>query len=370
MAGNLALLWRAGHRLTPRSARDLREARRNYVNGGNNRRSRMLIRLFVNAQEEGFMQYRAIIDLEATIFSGISSLHFKPDLVIGVPRSGILAGLFASMASGAPLTDIEGFERGEVVFPAHGEVDLFKTRRLSVLVIDDCVNSGISLAKIRARLLPYCDQHDFTFCVAYGPRKHNRYTDIIFEKLAAPHIFEWNVMHHDLLLGAMVDIDEVIFGDAAPDICNAPFRIATKPIGYGVTRLPETMRFRLEEALESWGITVQRIEMLGSNMRETSRAKGECYLRTRSFLYIARSAETAEMVACAAAKPVLSLNRQSITRTLPRTLTQLSAVVASRHLELKAIQSPLVDGWYWKQRARRILGDKLYSNLRRIARRS
>lgn len=316
------------------------------------------------------MQYRAIRDLEATVSSGIASLHVKPDLVVGVPRSGILAGMFASMASGSPLTDIEGFERGEVVFPEHGKVDLSKSRRLSVLVIDDCVNSGISLDKIRARLLPYCDQHDFTFCVAYGPRKHNKYTDIIFEQLAAPHIFEWNVMHHDLLLGAMVDIDEVIFGDAEPDICNAPFRIATKPIGFGVTRLPETMRPRLEDALKRRGVTVKRIEMLGTNMQETARAKGACYLRTRSFLYIARSTATADMVACAAAKPVLSLNLQSITRTLPRTLTQLSAVVAARHHELKAIQSPLADGWYWKQRARRILGDQIYSSLRSIARRS
>lgn len=54
------------------------------------------------------MNYRSIVDLNSDIKKWISELPNDLDLIVGIPRSGLLVANLLALHLNLPLTDVEG----------------------------------------------------------------------------------------------------------------------------------------------------------------------------------------------------------------------------------------------------------------------
>ena len=98
------------------------------------------------------MQYRSVADLNDTIYRNVPRLPKDIDLVVGIPRSGLLAASLISLTLNLPLADLDGFVAGaaarhRTVSGLGSDGGEFK----NVLVADDSINSGKSIGAARTQ---------------------------------------------------------------------------------------------------------------------------------------------------------------------------------------------------------------------------
>ena len=87
------------------------------------------------------MHYRSISDMNDAIVRGLHRLPRDIDLVVGVPRSGILAATLVSLSANIPMTDLDSFLTGRIytsgVTKRRAALDRKVSEMRKVLVIDD-----------------------------------------------------------------------------------------------------------------------------------------------------------------------------------------------------------------------------------------
>lgn len=89
------------------------------------------------------MNYKSVEDMNADTHRLAKSLPRDIDLVVGIPRSGLLAANLLCLHLDVPMTDIDGLCEGRIYdtgsrFEHRDSLDEFE----SVLVIDDSVLTG------------------------------------------------------------------------------------------------------------------------------------------------------------------------------------------------------------------------------------
>lgn len=275
------------------------------------------------------MQFRSFSDLHSDILHGLWKLPPDIDLVVGVPRSGMLAASIISLLLNRPLVDLAGFTEGRVFQSGTtrrrlDEYDGFQ----HALVVDDSSHSGAAMAKVR-RLLAECDDRlpKVTTCVVYGTETSSDIIDVVLEIVKSPRIFEWNVMHHPKVLAhACLDIDGVLCHDPT-DVENddgeryeefllkaRPLYIPSHPVGALVTSRLEKYRPHVERWLSAHGVLYNSLIMLNmSSAKERRRAGGHArhkamyYANCSATLFIESDLEQAWTIARESGKPVLSI---------------------------------------------------------------
>src|SRR5262245_26615315 len=95
------------------------------------------------------MQFKSIADLNAAIIGNLHRFSADVDLVVGVPRSGLLAASILALHANRPLADLDGFlagrklQSGRTRAPSGDGEPLSNAQR--VLVLDDSIRSGKTL---------------------------------------------------------------------------------------------------------------------------------------------------------------------------------------------------------------------------------
>jgi uncharacterized HAD superfamily protein/hypoxanthine phosphoribosyltransferase len=281
------------------------------------------------------MQYRSIADLAQALAKNFSRIPNDIDLVVGIPRSGLLPANILSLSRNLPLSDLEGFIAGRI-FTAGRTKQQSSLRRAAdakhVIVIDDSINSGISMRDARNRIATLMPGRQVTYCAVYGnPHSPNLFADLVLEEVPWPRMFEWNLMHNKLLQHCCFDIDGVLCydpmlnenddGDAyLAFLANArPLHLPTRPIGHLVTSRLEKYRVPTEDWLKSNGVRYGRLWMLDLPSAEERRRlgahatfKARVYRRTDALLFVESEPVQARRIASLASKPVLSLPEQVI----------------------------------------------------------
>jgi len=276
------------------------------------------------------MNYRSIADLNKAIKSWIPELPSELDLIVGIPRSGLLAASLLSLYLDLPLTDVDGLCEGRILAVGRrygGEriSDLWQ-RKLKVLVVDDSINSGTEMRKVKARIEKAGLPHEIYYAAVYASPEGHRYVDYWYEIVDTPRVFEWNVMHHHILLNSCVDIDGVLCRDPKPDENDdgerylkflttvKPLIVPTKPIGWLVTCRLEKYRKVTEEWLQRYGIQYNQLIMMDLPDKETRIAlgahaefKAQVYKAVDAVLFIESSYSQAQVIARLAGKPVLCI---------------------------------------------------------------
>jgi uncharacterized HAD superfamily protein len=162
------------------------------------------------------MNFRSVSDLFSTVRRQQHKLPRDIDLVVGVPRSGLLAANVVSLLLHRPLTDLSSFLDGRVYGGfsrrfAHASQNAGDFK--SVLIVDDSIGTGSTMRKIRSQIQELNFKHKFKYVSVYG--KHQNYTevDIVLESVPGPIMFEWNVMDHLALNTVCVDLEGVLCCD-------------------------------------------------------------------------------------------------------------------------------------------------------------
>lgn len=231
------------------------------------------------------MIYTGYQDLSDCIRRNIWKVPHDVDLIVGVPRSGMIPALMIAELVNKPCADIDGFIDGRVMqYGDRGRLMFHGTAR-KVLVVDDTVYKGRELQNVRERLAPLASQYQFFFTTIYAESAGARdMVDICFEDTSHPgdqiFIKEWNALHlykrHTNV--SMWDIDGLLCKDPPNDkdkaayeayLPNAlPMILPTTRIGALVTFRIESYRAVTEQWLHRYGIDYGQLIMFPASSRE------------------------------------------------------------------------------------------------------
>ncbi|TDL81103.1 phosphoribosyltransferase [Palleronia sediminis] len=335
------------------------------------------------------MHFRSYADLHDDVARGLSMLPDRPDLVVGVPRSGLLAAGIASIILNVPLASIDGLAAGHVF--GTGKTKQVRTRSAEVdgpprvLVLDDSVSTGLSLREARATIAGIAGLGPVTFAAVYGEAASHPEADTVFAAVPQPRMFQWNFLHHDALGRCMIDIDGVLCrdplaveNDDGPNYRRflsetPPLLLPSKRVAALVTNRLEKYRPETEAWLARHGVVYDALHMLDLPDAEAraeadlSAFKAETYRRSSALLFIESEIGQAVAIAEATDRPVLC------TATWRLKTTHTGAYLARqarRQAAYRALDLPRRGKLAARRIAGRLLGEEAVSALGDRLRRS
>lgn len=159
---------------------------------------------------------KSVADLNQAVIKHLDRLlPFGPfDLIVGVPRSGMLPATLLSTHLQLPLTDVDGYLEGRANL-SHGRLLEFDpARKLKVLLVDDTINTGRQMRRYWEQMCKQYPQHDILRMAVYDSNKTKRGdVDFVCERCALPRAFQWNLWKHDRMKRWGVDLDGVLCRD-------------------------------------------------------------------------------------------------------------------------------------------------------------
>jgi uncharacterized HAD superfamily protein/orotate phosphoribosyltransferase len=270
------------------------------------------------------MYYRTIADLNLILLKRLSILPRDFDLIVGVPRSGMLPANLLSLYLSKPYTDLGSFINGHI-YKAGERGQFIDVREFKkVLVVDDSIASGSAMTKCKESLKHLEGEFSFSYCAVYVIPGKEKTVDYYFEVVPLPRYFQWNVFNHTSLEKACFDIDGVLCVDPRDDqnddgpkyldfVLNAPpLFIPRSKIGTLVTSRLEKYRKPTEQWLQNNKVQYNQLVMLDlpdmeARQKANSHAehKAKTYLSPSYVLFIESSLSQAMEINRITKKPVL-----------------------------------------------------------------
>ncbi len=212
------------------------------------------------------MNYRSLDDLSLLISRNLHRIPQDVELVVGVPRSGLLPASIIALKANLPLTDLYSFLRNEEL--RRGKSRSYKMQHLSrpqgarkILLVDDSVSSGRAMKEALHELDGFIAAGGSVVTLAaYAERSTRGLVDIFLELVAQPRMFEWNIMHHPRLADACLDIDGVLCVDPTEEqnddgVKYLAFLASASPLVIPTVRVKHLVTSRLEKyrgPTEAW----------------------------------------------------------------------------------------------------------------------
>lgn len=281
------------------------------------------------------MKYVTVAELDTAVRKNLWKVPRDIDFIIGVPRSGVLAGSLIAEYLNCPLIDVDSFCAGAK--PTGGSrLRYWKPKhtegRKKVLVVDDTVWDGRQKRASRNKLSRFLNEYEFLYLVVFleGPGEGS--VDIWLEDLRGYTngfrdnvLYEWNIIHHNegTMEASLYDIDGVFCVDPPDErdeekylayIKDAtPLFIPTPTVGGIISYRLEKNRAVTEEWLGRNGVTYRRLELFPANSWAERNAsgvspmkfKGDYYREARwAKLFIESSDLQAQEIARISGKPV------------------------------------------------------------------
>lgn len=224
------------------------------------------------------MNYRSASDMARAIRAGLYIVPTDADLVVGIPRSGMLAASLIALHANLKCTGLDAFLSNTPLLTG-------STRRARqacitnprdaahILLVDDSAASGASMREAleSIRSLGYTGR--ITTCAVFiGPDCPG--IDVYMEVVPLPRLFEWNLMHRDYLANCCVDLDGVMCvdptaeeNDDGPNYLRfldnaAPLLVPTYRVGRIVTSRLEKYRTQTERWLARHNVEYGALDML------------------------------------------------------------------------------------------------------------
>jgi uncharacterized HAD superfamily protein len=220
------------------------------------------------------MNYRNIADLNQIILQRLHVIPRDIDLIVGVPRSGMLPANLLALYLNRPYTDIHSFMNGHI-YKAGARGQFFDAKEFkNILVVDDSVASGSALNECKENLKHLSTQFNIRYCAVYVVPGKEKVVDYYFETVPLPRYFQWNILNHTTLEKACFDIDGVLCVDPLSEqnddgekyrdflLNAAPLFIPGSKIGTIVTSRLEKYRPETETWLKKYNIKYNDLVML------------------------------------------------------------------------------------------------------------
>lgn len=272
------------------------------------------------------MQFRSVNDLSNLVRNNLSSIPSDIDLIVGIPRSGLLVANMIALLLNKPLTDVEGLIQGRLISSGRTKDTTQNIKNVSdckkALVVDDSIASGISLQQCKERLQGI-KSIELVYCVAYSLSSSKGMVDICFEILDDPRLFEWNLFSQRSMLPRMCfDIDGVLCDDPLRNqnddgekyknfLKNTKVKIRPSgSIGYLVTSRLEKYRELTETWLSDNSIKYNSLIMLDSTAEKRAEMnlhasfKAQFYKKSDAILFVESEERQAIEICNMTKKPV------------------------------------------------------------------
>lgn len=270
-----------------------------------------------------------VSDIKSNIFK-LSKGDF--DLVVGIPRSGMIPAYLISAFMNIDVCDVDSFIENKKL-----QRGITRTTKASlsypqeaknVLLVDDSIYSGDSLRTILDKL-SILDKHQITTCVIYATGIGKSKVDIFFEAVEGKKLFEWGIFHNNVITKTCFDMDGVLCRDCLPEqndegplyldfIKNVePLFIPTGKIYAIITNRLEKYREETVAWLARYNVQYEQLIMLDlPNKFERSKIdagiehKGKKFKALKdSVLFIESSYNQSLSIARVAGKPVYCVDR-------------------------------------------------------------
>lgn len=276
------------------------------------------------------MHYRSVEDMSQVMLRNLSLIPAETDLVVGIPRSGLLAASMISLYLNRPLTDLEGLKEGRLIgkgkriVPGYGATAINAAR--GILVVDDCVSQGSEMKRARALVGQLALLRRTTFLSVFSFPEHPRVADIVLQVVPRPMCFQWSFMHTPELKYYCLDIDGLLCADATKEEdddgklyveflrTTRPLLLPTVEVGWLVTCRLEKYRSKTEAWLSRHGVHYGELIMMdlpSKDVRERSglhaEFKAEVYRRTGAIFFVESSPGLAARIAEESGLPVMCM---------------------------------------------------------------
>jgi uncharacterized HAD superfamily protein len=272
------------------------------------------------------MQFRSVAQLGRCIRANLWRIPRDVDLIVSVPRSGMMPGILIANALNLPHLTLDDFLAGREAHQGR-RMGNGRSAPQKALVLDDSVATGAENVRIRALLSQAkLDCRYMLGAIYVAPRKQDL-VDVHFEIVEEPRMFEWNMANHYLLRDSCVDIDGVLCrdptlveNDDGPayrefiDTVEPLLRPGAK-IGWLVTSRLEGYREQTERWLAKHGVQYGELCMLDlpskaerQRLRAHGSFKAKVYNSTPSKLFIESEESQAWEILEASGKPVLCVS--------------------------------------------------------------
>ena len=242
------------------------------------------------------MYYRNISDLNQIILKRLYVIPRDFDLIVGIPRSGMLPANLLALYLNKPYTDINSFLNGHI-YKAGARGQFFDIKDFKkILVVDDSVASGDAMDKCKESLKSISYDFSISYCAIYVIPGKEKVVDYYFEIVPLPRYFQWNIFNHTTLEKACFDIDGVLCLDPTEEqnddgenyrnfILNAPpLFIPGSKIGTLVTSRLEKYRKETEIWLKNNNIKYNQLVMLNLPNKE-ARQKANSHAEHKAKTY-------------------------------------------------------------------------------------
>jgi len=269
------------------------------------------------------MYYRNIADMNRIIINRLNILPRDFDLIVGIPRSGMLPANLIALYLSKPYTDIHSFRNGHIYKAGErGQyIDIKEFKK--ILIVDDSIASGSAMTKAKELIREVDSSFEISYCAVYVIPGKEKLVDYFFEVVPLPRYFQWNILNHSVLEKSCFDIDGVLCVDPTDEqnddgpkytdfILNAePLYIPKSKIGTLVTSRLEKYRKETEIWLEKNAVKYNKLIMLDlPDMKARQKAnshgsfKADTYKSTEYALFFESSLSQAIEINRLTSKPV------------------------------------------------------------------
>lgn len=220
------------------------------------------------------MNYRSISDLNNTILRQLHVIPRDIDLIVGVPRSGMMPANLLALYLNLPYTDIHSFVNGYVYKSGARRQFFDASDHKKILIVDDSIASGSALRECQTMLNHLKLKYQIKYCAVYATPESEKLVDFPLEIVNTPRYFQWNIFNHTTLEKACFDIDGVLCKDPSKAqnddglkyisflLNAAPLYIPGSKIGTLVTSRLEKYRKETETWLKLNGVQYEKLVML------------------------------------------------------------------------------------------------------------
>lgn len=214
------------------------------------------------------MNYKSFNDLNDCILKNLYKFPHDADLIVGIPRSGMLPANLLALYLNKPYTSIEQFQNGVIYANGYRNIDNKNIKK--IIIIDDSINTGLQMNKAKEQLKNH--QVEKIFSAVYASSQSINKVNIYCEIVSQPRMFQWNIFNHGFIENSMFDIDGVLCSDPKVDddgelyineITNAkPLYIPKYTIDTIITCRLEKYRDITEKWLKDNGVKYKKLIML------------------------------------------------------------------------------------------------------------
>lgn len=225
----------------------------------------------------------------------IKSFSRRYDLVVGVPRSGLLVANIIALKLGKPLTTPELLSKN-YYWEVEKGVKKGKKKHENILLVDDSITSGKTMKKSLKLLRLDNKNSKITKAVLIATKETKSLVDLHYKLISQPRIFEWNLLHAKK--GKLVsDLDGVICENCPPGVDlnekhylrwlkeAKPYLIPTFEIDVILSSRLERYRIETERWLAKHGVRYKELILWNLQSKQERNGKHAQY-KTKALLKI------------------------------------------------------------------------------------